>query len=128
MMNLLLRFFCLPIFLCLGFLCLGQAANAALNVFACEPEWGALAAELGGKNVNITIATTAQQDPHQIQARPSLIAKVRNANLVVCTGAELEVGWLPVLLQRGANPRVQPGQLGFLRQRISCNYWVCQND
>jgi zinc/manganese transport system substrate-binding protein len=64
-------------------------AQAALHVFACEPEWAALAKELGGDLVDVTSATTALQDPHQIQAKPSLIARVRNADLVVCPGAEL---------------------------------------
>jgi zinc/manganese transport system substrate-binding protein len=87
-------------------------AHAALNVFACEPEWGALAKELGGDLVNVSVATNAMQDPHQIQAKPSLIARARNADLVVCSGAELEVGWLPVLLQQSGNGKVQPGQPG----------------
>ena len=90
----------------------GQA-QAALRVFACEPEWGALARELGGDLVEVSVATTALQDPHQIQAKPSLIARARNADLVVCTGAELEVGWLPVLLQQSGNAKVQPGQPGY---------------
>ena len=87
-------------------------ADAALKVFACEPEWAALAQELGGNLVDATSATTALQDPHQIQAKPSLIARVRNADLVVCTGAELEIGWLPPLLQQSGNAKVQPGQPG----------------
>lgn len=87
-------------------------AQAALRVLACEPEWGALAQALGGPLVEVSVATTAMQDPHQIQARPSLIARARQADLLVCTGAELEAGWLPVLLQQAANPRVQPGQPG----------------
>lgn len=88
-------------------------ARAAINVFACEPEWGALVAELGGEDVSVFTATTARQDPHQIQARPSLIARLRNADLAVCTGAELEIGWMPVLLRQAANGRVQPGQPGY---------------
>jgi len=88
-------------------------AHAALHVFACEPEWGALAQALGGPLVDVTVATSALQDPHQIQARPSLIARTRNADLVVCTGAELEIGWLPVLLQQSGNAKVQPGQAGY---------------
>ena len=91
---------------------LALPAGAALRVFACEPEWAALAVELGGPLVEATSATTALQDPHQIQARPSLIARVRNADMVVCTGAELEFGWLPPLLQQSGNARVQPGQPG----------------
>ena len=85
---------------------------AALRVLACEPEWAALVQEIGGDRVDVTSATTAMQDPHQVQARPSLIARARNADLVVCTGAELEVGWLPVLLQQSGNAKVQPGQPG----------------
>jgi zinc/manganese transport system substrate-binding protein len=87
-------------------------AQAALRVFACEPEWGALAQELGGSLVDVSVATSALQDPHQIQAKPSLIARARSADMVVCTGAELEVGWLPILLQQSGNPKVQDGQPG----------------
>jgi zinc/manganese transport system substrate-binding protein len=98
--------------LCGGLLHAGPA-DAALSVFACEPEWGALVRELAGDLADVYVATTAQQDPHQIQARPSLIARIRGADLVVCTGAELEVGWLPVLQRRGGNPKVQTGQPGY---------------
>ena len=96
----------------LPLLCLTNTAHAALKIFACEPEWGSLAQELGGKLVEVTVATSALQDPHQIQAKPSLIARIRNAGLVVCTGAELEIGWLPVLLQQSGNAKVQIGQTG----------------
>ena len=91
---------------------LALPAHAALKIFACEPEWGALAQELGGSLVEVSVATSALQDPHQIQAKPSLIARARNADLVVCTGAELEIGWLPVLLQQSGNAKVQAGQPG----------------
>lgn len=90
-----------------------QPAAAGLKVFACEPEWGALATELGGEDVTVDVATTAHQDVHHIQARPSLIAKVRRADLVVCTGAELEIAWLPLLLRQSANSKVQPGGPGY---------------
>jgi len=89
-------------------------AQAALRVFACEPEWAALAQELGGAQVTTASATTALQDPHHIEARPSLIAKTRQADLLVCTGAGLEAGWLPRLLRTAGNARVQPGQPGYL--------------
>jgi zinc/manganese transport system substrate-binding protein len=88
-------------------------AHAALRVFACEPEWASLAHELGGDLVQVTSATTPQQDVHYIQARPSLISQIRRADLVVCTGAELEVGWLPVLLRQGGNAKVQVGAPGY---------------
>jgi len=84
----------------------------ALNVFACEPEWGSLVEEIAGNHVEITVATTALQDPHKLQARPSLIAAARSADLIVCTGADLEIGWLPLLLRRAGNPKIQPGNPG----------------
>lgn len=88
-------------------------AHAALSVFACEPEWGALASALGGGDVSVFTATTALQDPHQIQARPALISRLRGADLAVCTGAELEIGWMPVLLRQASNAKVQPGAPGY---------------
>lgn len=88
-------------------------AHAALNVFACEPEWGALTQELGGDKVSVYTATTGLQDPHHIQARPGLIARTRNADLVVCTGIELEIGWLPLVLRQSGNPNIEPGKPGY---------------
>jgi zinc/manganese transport system substrate-binding protein len=87
-------------------------ASANLNVFACEPEWGALATEIGGDKVSVYNATNGGQDPHQVQARPSLIARARTANIAVCTGAELEIGWLPLIIQQSGNARIAPGQPG----------------
>lgn len=89
-------------------------ASAKLSVFACEPEWAALATEIGQSLVKTYSATTAVQDPHYIQARPSLIARVRQADLVICSGAELEIGWLPALLQKANNRKVMPGQPGYM--------------
>lgn len=86
---------------------------SALEVFVCEPEWGSLVHELAGDAASITIATTAFQDPHMLQARPSLIAAVRSADLIVCTGVDLEVGWLPLLLRRAGNADIQLGKPGY---------------
>jgi zinc/manganese transport system substrate-binding protein len=88
-------------------------AAAALKVFACEPDWAALAKELGADDVDIYTATSARQDVHKIQARPSLIARYRQADLVVCTGSELEIGWLPALADKANNPAVLPGTPGY---------------
>jgi zinc/manganese transport system substrate-binding protein len=88
-------------------------AQAALNILACEPEWGALAKELGGDKANVYVATTALQDPHRVEARPSLIARARNADLMVCTGAQLEIGWAPLLQTQSGNPKIQSGQPGY---------------
>lgn len=89
------------------------ASQADIRIFACEPEWAMLAREIGQDNADTYSATTALQDPHYIQARPSLIARVRRADLVICSGAELEVGWLPLLLQKANNRNVMPGRPGY---------------
>lgn len=89
-------------------------ALAKVHVFACQSEWAALAREIGGERVEIYAATTGLQDVHRIQARPSLIARARNADLLVCSGAELEAGWLPLILQQAGNRKIQPGQPGHL--------------
>lgn len=88
------------------------SAHAALNVLACEPEWEALTKEIGGDKVKVSSATNGLQDPHRIEARPGLIARTRNADLLVCTGLELEVGWLPVLVQQSGNAKIAAGQPG----------------
>jgi len=89
-------------------------AHASLKVFACEPEWASLLQELAGDKIAVDVGTSALQDVHQIEAKPSLIAKVRRADLVVCTGADLEVGWLPQLLRQAANPKVMSGTGNFM--------------
>ncbi|MEQ3622917.1 MAG: zinc ABC transporter substrate-binding protein [Marinobacter sp.] len=95
-------------------------AQAALNVFACEPEWADLARALV-PDADIHTATSAQQDPHYIEARPSLIAAMRRADIAVCTGASLEAGWLPALISRASNRDVQPGKPGlfFTAEQVS---------
>jgi zinc/manganese transport system substrate-binding protein len=87
----------------------GLPARAEINVLACEAEWGALLKELAGDEARVYVATTALQDVHHIQARPSLIAAARRADLLVCTGAELEIGWLPLLVRESGNDKIQPG-------------------
>jgi zinc/manganese transport system substrate-binding protein len=86
----------------------------ALDAFACEPEWGSLLHELAGDAISVDVGTSALQDVHVVEAKPSLIAKVRRADLVVCTGADLEVGWLPQLIRQAGNPKVASGAGYFL--------------
>lgn len=88
-------------------------ASAILNVLTCEPEWAALTAELAGELASVSSATTGAQDPHHIQARPSLINRARKADLLICTGAELEIGWLPILQHKTGNPKIQQGSAGY---------------
>ncbi len=89
-------------------------AHADLKIFATVPEWGALAEALGGNKVQVYTATTGLQDPHRIQARPSLIAKARSANLLIATGVGLEVGWLPTVQREANNAGIMPNQPGLI--------------
>jgi len=89
-------------------------ASAGIRVFACEPEWAALVREIGGDNVEAFSATHARQDPHHIRAKPSLIAAMRHAVLLFCSGGGLETGWLPILLRQSAPAKLQPGRPGHL--------------
>lgn len=88
-------------------------AHADLNIFATVPEWGALASEIGGDKVSVYTATSAFQDPHRIEAKPSLLAQARRAQLVVAAGADLEVGWLPLVVRDSGNAGIQPGKSGY---------------
>ncbi|MCB1938374.1 MAG: zinc ABC transporter substrate-binding protein [Rhodocyclaceae bacterium] len=92
---------------------LASPAWAGLKVFATLPEWGALAQIIGGREVDVFVATHARQDPHHVDARPSLIARARAADLVVANGAELEIGWLPVVLRSAGNAATVPGRPGY---------------
>jgi len=88
-------------------------AHAALKVLVTTADWAALTTELGGDKVDVYRATTALQDVHRVDAKPSLVARARTADLLVANGAELESGWLPVLLQESGNRRIQPGAPGY---------------
>ncbi|MGL6259860.1 metal ABC transporter solute-binding protein, Zn/Mn family [Vibrio sp. WXL103] len=84
----------------------------ALNAFVCEPEWEALL-RAHAPQAEVYSATTSKQDPHYVQARPSLISQMRGADMAICSGSELEIGWLPMLQARSNNARVQDGQVGM---------------
>lgn len=87
-------------------------AQAAIKILATTADWGALATELGGDRVNVYTATSALQDVHRVDAKPSLVARARTADLLISTGADLEIGWLPILVQESGNSRIQPGSPG----------------
>jgi len=93
--------------------CCALPAQAAIKVLATTPDWAALLDALGGDKVNVYTATSAFQDVHRVDAKPSLVARARSADLLVATGAELEIGWLPVLLQDSGNTKIQPGNPGY---------------
>ncbi|MCJ0825285.1 zinc ABC transporter substrate-binding protein [Luteimonas sp. 50] len=110
-----MKLFAIPaLLLAAGLAAAPGPAQAKLKVFACEPEWGALVRELAGDKVDLDVATTALQDVHVIEAKPSLIAKVRSADLAVCTGAQLEIGWLPQLIRQSGNTRIASGAGSFM--------------
>ena len=88
-------------------------AHAALKILATTADWGALATGLGGGRGGVYVATSALQDVHRVEAKPSLVARARTAALVLATGAEIEVGWLPVLIQESGNRQIQPGTKGY---------------
>jgi len=94
-------------------LLVASPAFATLNVFACEPEWKSLVEALGGDHVKAFSATNAFQDPHYIEARPSLIAKTRQADLMVCSGAALEIAWLSLLQRQSGNNDIQFTKSGY---------------
>lgn len=87
-------------------------AQADFRVFACEPEWADLIQSVMPDS-KVTTATSAWQDPHYIEARPSLIAAMRTSDLAVCTGASLETGWLPALIRRAANKQISENREGL---------------
>lgn len=90
------------------------SASAKVNIFACAPEWGALAQEIGGDKVDVYTASNANQDIHHMRAKPSLLAAMRRADLVICSGASLEIGWLPILLNKAGSAQVQEGNIGSI--------------
>jgi len=112
-MKPMMKLFAVQMLVALGLAFPPLTASGAINIFACEPEWAALAQELGGDRVSATSVTTALQDVHRIEARPSLIARMRSADMVVCTGADIEASWLPLLLMQSGNARVRPGNDGY---------------
>src|ERR1041385_3235956 len=85
-------------------LILPVVAYGKLNVVATLPDLGSLAREIGGDNVNVTVLAKPTEDPHFVDARPSFVVSMRNADVLIDGGAELELGWLPPLLQNARNP------------------------
>jgi zinc/manganese transport system substrate-binding protein len=90
------------------------AVARPLHVVAAYPYIGNLVEKIGGQNVRVFVLARGDYNPHVIIPRPSFIAKVRRADLLVISGAQLEIGWLPPLLRQANNPAVQPGEQGFL--------------
>src|SRR5437870_12231848 len=88
------------------------SANAKLNVVATLPDFGSLAREIGGDKINLVVLAKPTEDPHFVDARPSFVVSLRNADVLIEGGAELELGWLPPLLQNARNPKIERGKPG----------------
>jgi zinc/manganese transport system substrate-binding protein len=88
-------------------------AQATVEVVATTSTMGMLTRTVGGDAVSVQVLAPPDRDAHYLQARPSMMAALRRADLVVAVGAELEVGWLPAALQGAANPALNPGQIGY---------------
>src|ERR1700731_1549861 len=88
------------------------SAQAKLNVVATLPDFGSLAREIGGDRIDIVVLAKATEDPHFVDARPSFVVSLRNADVLIDGGAELEIGWLPPLLQNARNPKIEIGKPG----------------
>jgi zinc/manganese transport system substrate-binding protein len=97
-------------------LCAASPAAAKLNVIATTPDLGAIAKEVGGDRVDITTLAKPTEDPHFVDAKPSFIVRLNRADALIEGGAELEMGWLPPLLDGARNPKLAAGQPG----RIAC--------
>src|SRR5260370_7161742 len=91
------------------------SAQAKLNVVATLPDFGSLAREIGGDKINIIVLAKATEDPHFVDARPSFVVSLRNADALIDGGAELELGWLPPLLQNARNPKTELGKPGRIQ-------------
>jgi zinc/manganese transport system substrate-binding protein len=95
-------------------LALPAAAHAKLNVVATTTDLKALVKEVGGDLISVDAIAKGTQDPHYIEAKPSYMTKTSHADLVVAVGLDLEVGWLPSILNGARNPKVRPGNKGYL--------------
>jgi zinc/manganese transport system substrate-binding protein len=110
------------LFLLLGCLALPpvEAAAKKLNIVASTEDMAALAQEVGGDQINIESIAKGYQDPHFVEAKPSFLLKLRQADLLISVGLELEIGWLPPLITQSGNPRIQKGASGYLEASQFC--------
>ncbi len=93
-------------------LALVSTADAQLNVVATLADFGAIAREIGGDHVDVSVLAKPTEDEHFVDARPSFVIKLRNADVLIEGGAELEIGWLPPLLQNARNEKIEVGAPG----------------
>ncbi len=104
----------------LGIMCLATPCFAGINVVATLPWIGSIAADIGKDRVKVTTLVKPGQDPHQIEARPSMILACRKADIIMYNGLDLEIGYLPILIESSRNPRIKPGEKG----NFDCSQYV----
>src|SRR5712692_6807652 len=101
-------------FFIVGLLLAALPAQAKLKIVATVGDLGATAREVGGREAEVIVLAKPTQDPHYVDAKPSLVLDLSRANLLLLMGLDLEIGWLPVLLTSSRNGSVQPGEPGYL--------------
>jgi zinc/manganese transport system substrate-binding protein len=99
--------------LCAAVLPTGAEAKR-LNIMTATTDMAALTQEVGGDKVNVEALAKGYQDPHFVEAKPSFLLKLRQADLLIVVGLQLEIGWLPPLITQSGNPRIQVGSAGYL--------------
>src|SRR5213593_4363179 len=92
----------------------GATAQAKLNVVATTADFAAIAREIGGAQIELTTLAKPTEDPHFVDAKPSFIVKLNRADVLIEGGAELEIGWLPALLDQSRNTKLAPGAAGHV--------------
>jgi zinc/manganese transport system substrate-binding protein len=90
------------------------SAQSKLNVIATTEDLASIAREVGGDRITVESLARGYQDPHFVEAKPSFILKLQKADVLVAVGRDLEIGWLPPLVQQSRNARIQPGADGYL--------------
>ena len=96
-------------------------AHAGIKVIATTQDLESLAREVGGDKIEVEALARGYQDPHHVEPKPSFILKLNKAELLIVVGRELEIGWLPALINQARNPRIQPGADRYLDASLSAH-------
>src|SRR6266480_907394 len=105
---------CIALLLALLMVNLPAGAQGKLNVIATTQDLASIASEVGGDHISVDSIAKGYQDPHFVEAKPSFILKLQRADILILVGRDLEIGWLPPLIQQSRNSKVQVGADGYL--------------
>ena len=97
------------------------SANGALNVITSTEDLASIAREVGGDKIKVESLARGYQDPHFVEAKPSFVLKLNKADLLIVVGRELEIGWLPPLVNQARNPRIAPNGDRYLDASLTAN-------